>query len=60
MKEEPERHGKKETLRPKYPTLPEVITCPECGFDMELWNDEYETKCMNCGHRFFRRESTIH
>ena len=43
----------------KYPSLPEVITCPKCGFDMLLWTAD-ETKCVNCGHRFFRRESTVH
>jgi DNA-directed RNA polymerase subunit RPC12/RpoP len=44
----------------EHPSLPGIITCPRCGFDMELWTDEYETRCMNCGHRFFRRESTVH
>ena len=44
----------------KPPPLPHIITCPKCGFDMELWTEEYETRCMNCGHRFFRRESTVH
>lgn len=45
----------------EYPSLPEVITCPKCGIDMLLWTAEAdETKCFNCGYRFFRKESTVH
>ncbi len=40
--------------------VPEYITCPKCGFEMDLWSDVEETKCVVCGHRFFKREGTIH
>ncbi len=60
MKEKHVRHKEKNKPGLKQPSLPGVITCTKCGFDMELWTDEYETRCMNCGHKFFRRESTVH
>jgi primosomal protein N' len=40
--------------------VPEFITCPACGLEMDLWFDEEETRCFFCGYRFFRRESTVH
>ena len=40
--------------------VPEFITCPGCGYDMEFWLDAEETRCLFCGHRFFRRETTVH
>lgn len=60
MNEKHSRHKGSKALRPKQSPLLEVITCPRCGFDMELWTDEHDTRCMNCGHRFFRKESTVH
>ncbi len=42
------------------PAVPEFITCPACGLDMELWSEEEETRCYYCGYRFFRREMTVH
>jgi primosomal protein N' len=42
------------------PDLPEFITCPACGLEMDLWFDEEETRCALCGYRFFRRETTVH
>jgi DNA-directed RNA polymerase subunit RPC12/RpoP len=44
----------------KCPAVPEFITCPVCGFEMDLWCDEEETRCIMCGYRFFRRETTVH
>ncbi len=39
----------------------QVITCPACGWEMELWSaGDDETRCAYCGHRFFRRETTVH
>jgi primosomal protein N' len=40
--------------------VPEFITCPACGLEMDLWFDEEETRCAFCGYRFFRREATVH
>lgn len=44
----------------KCPAVPDFITCPVCGFEMDLWCDEEETRCIMCGYRFFRRETTVH
>ena len=44
----------------KYTPVPEFITCPKCGEEVELWSDEGETVCLFCGHKMFRKESTIH
>ncbi len=46
--------------RVRYTPVPEFITCPGCGYEMELWSGGEETKCVVCGHRFFKREGTIH
>jgi len=35
------------------------VTCPRCGFDIELWTDEYETICKLCGYALFTHEKTI-
>lgn len=37
-------------LRPK----PEYITCPKCGSDVEIWTDEEEAKCPDCGIKVSR------
>jgi len=34
-------------LRPK----PEYIACPNCGSSVEIWTDENETECVNCGSK---------
>jgi len=44
----------------RYSPVPEYITCPHCGFEMELWSGEERTRCLVCGHRFFGREATVH
>ena len=40
--------------------MPDYITCPRCGFEVELWTARDETRCLFCGRKFFRGESTIH
>jgi primosomal protein N' len=52
--------GKGTVGRVVCPDLPEFITCPTCGLEMELWFDEEEMRCVLCGYRFFRREATVH
>jgi len=37
-------------LRPK----PEYVACPNCGSDVEIWSDENETECLNCGSKVSR------
>ncbi|MBI5641780.1 MAG: hypothetical protein HZA17_15300 [Nitrospirae bacterium] len=60
MKEKRVKRDEKELSIVKYRLLPEFITCPDCGFDLDIWSEEYETRCIICGHRFFRRGATIH
>ena len=38
-------------LRPK----PEFIKCPHCGGDVEIWTDENEGVCINCGAKVSRK-----
>lgn len=37
--------GSEEVKRPK----PEYIPCPKCGSEVEIWSDEVQAKCENCG-----------
>ncbi|MEM2904632.1 MAG: phosphohydrolase [Candidatus Bathyarchaeia archaeon] len=32
----------------------DVVLCPECGSELELFTDEYKTTCQNCGKVVFR------
>jgi len=41
-------------------TVPEFLTCPRCGEEVELWTDEDETLCPLCLYRLFRKECIIH
>jgi rubrerythrin len=52
--------GKEKDGGGKYPAVSEFITCPVCGFEMDIWSDEEETRCIICGYRFFKRETTVH
>lgn len=38
----------------------EYMTCPDCGYEIELWSGEAVTACLYCGYRLFRKELTIH
>lgn len=40
--------------------VPEFLTCPKCGEEVELWTDEDETLCPLCLYRLFRKECIIH
>lgn len=55
-----EKNTKNKGARVRYSPAPEFITCPRCGFEMELWSEGEETRCLVCGHRFFKREATLH
>ena len=44
----------------KIAPVPEFITCPKCGGEIELWSDEYLTVCLFCGHKAFKKEDIIH
>lgn len=34
--------------------VPEYVKCPNCGATVEIWSDETETECDNCGTRVTR------
>ncbi|GAB4484153.1 MAG: hypothetical protein OHK006_07640 [Thermodesulfovibrionales bacterium] len=40
--------------------VPEFVTCPECGGEVELWTDEDETACFFCGYKVFKKEKIVH
>lgn len=40
--------------------FPTEMTCPVCGYAVELWTDEDETRCYVCGYKIFQKEKTIH
>jgi DNA-directed RNA polymerase subunit RPC12/RpoP len=46
--------GIEDHLRPK----PEYVACPECGGDVELWTDENEAKCPDCGAKISRNKQS--
>jgi hypothetical protein len=35
--------------------LPETLCCPQCRDGLEVWTDEEEVICSNCGCRVVRR-----
>lgn len=37
---------------------PESITCPKCGRALEIWSDEEETRCDDCGVQVSREKGT--
>ncbi|WP_203472166.1 hypothetical protein [Dissulfurispira thermophila] len=41
-------------------TFPTEITCPVCGYEVELWTDGDETRCYICGYKIFPNEGIIH
>jgi ribosomal protein S27AE len=32
------------------------VTCPHCGFEIEIWSDEDKTMCGVCGYGVFSHE----
>jgi DNA-directed RNA polymerase subunit RPC12/RpoP len=41
-------------------TFPTEMTCPICGYEVEIWTDQDETGCYICGYRIFQKENIIH
>jgi len=35
------------------------LTCPICGFDIDIWSDESETECKLCGYTPFNHEKVM-
>jgi len=40
--------------------VPDYVTCPDCGLDIEFWTAAEVTRCFFCGRRLFWCESTVH
>lgn len=36
--------------------VPELVNCPNCGKEVEIWTDELRTTCSNCGTKVFREQ----
>lgn len=51
---------KEKSLSVKYSPVPEFVTCPKCAEEIELWSGSIETICFFCGHKVFKRETTVH
>jgi DNA-directed RNA polymerase subunit RPC12/RpoP len=61
MKDKTLKHKEDKPCSVKYAPAPEFVTCPNCGFEIELWlENEETTRCMFCGHKVFKRETTVH
>ena len=54
------KHKEKSPCTVKITPVPEFITCPKCGGEIELWSDEYLTLCFFCGHKAFKKENILH
>jgi hypothetical protein len=39
---------------------PELIPCPRCGDELEIWTDEEETVCQTCRHTILRKLSPMY
>jgi rRNA maturation endonuclease Nob1 len=38
---------------------PETVSCPQCAGAVEVWTDEEEATCGNCGHEVRRRTLSL-
>ena len=43
-----------------YSPVPEYISCPNCGLDIEFWSASDQTLCLFCGQVIFLCETTVH
>jgi DNA-directed RNA polymerase subunit RPC12/RpoP len=32
------------------------VACPACGYGVDLWSGEEETRCFACDHEIFRKQ----
>jgi hypothetical protein len=54
------KHKENSPCSVKITPVPEFITCPKCGGEIELWSDEHRTVCYFCGHKVFKKENILH
>ncbi|MBI4025750.1 MAG: hypothetical protein HY360_12270 [Verrucomicrobia bacterium] len=40
----------------KAPPAPEVVECPACGAEMEMWTNENKAKCPSCSKEITREQ----
>jgi len=36
---------------------PEIVPCPNCGADVEIWTDEAVGRCLQCSRQVVRRKA---
>lgn len=62
MKKNVKEEFSKETYQDKvtYAQPPDFITCPKCGWYIELWTDTEDTSCLFCGFEAFQNSRTVH
>ena len=36
-----------------------TVSCPACGFAVELWSGEEETCCFACDHKLSRKQRVV-
>jgi transcription elongation factor Elf1 len=39
--------------------MPETFSCPQCADSVEVWTDEEEATCGNCGCQVIRRTTAF-
>ena len=35
---------------------PEIVNCPECSIEVEIWTDELKASCLACGNTVYRAQ----
>lgn len=54
MEEKLQKSKEKSACSEKDAPMPEMIPCPGCSRELEVWTDEEEVLCRDCGHSFIR------
>jgi hypothetical protein len=55
MRSDGGKQGEKSPCSVKNTPMPETLSCPQCAGGVEVWTDEEEATCGNCGHQVLRR-----
>ena len=42
------------------PVLLDVVACPSCGVNVDVWAGEPEVRCGSCGQLIVWRQRTVH
>jgi transcription elongation factor Elf1 len=55
MRSDGRKQGEKSPCSVKNAPMPEAVSCPRCAGTVEVWTDEEEATCGNCGQEVYRR-----